>query len=134
MANTSTTNLTAVPPYEVKLEERIHGGTTYKPMTLLTADSPRERLTAQGKDVLIIGGGTSGLLVAWMLLDKGIRVTILSRKWVWTKDFQGSRITSQIAGALWETLPGGCGLTEIESPGKGSASVNHYRKWAMQNL
>lgn len=68
--------------------------------------------TKTSKRILILGGGVSGLLTAWILLDKGYRVTILSKKWAWTSDFQDSRITSQIAGALWEFPPGGCGLTE----------------------
>ncbi|KAJ9313171.1 hypothetical protein DTO271D3_6600 [Paecilomyces variotii] len=45
----------------------------------------------------------------------------------------GSRITSQIAAALWEMPPGGCGHREIESPGKGWANVHHYREWALDS-
>ncbi|KAL7917222.1 hypothetical protein ACQKWADRAFT_317486 [Trichoderma austrokoningii] len=42
-------------------------------------------------------------------------------------------MASQVAGALWEFPPGGCGLTEIESPGKGWAAIEHYREWALQS-
>jgi D-amino-acid oxidase len=67
------------------------------------------------KRILVIGGGVSGLMTVWMLLEKGYLVTILSKEWAWTNDFQHSRITSQIAGALWKFPSGRCGLTEIES-------------------
>ncbi|KAI1207906.1 FAD dependent oxidoreductase [Annulohypoxylon truncatum] len=83
--------------------------------------------------ILVIGGGVSGLMTAWILLDKGYRVTVISKEWAWTKDFQRSRLTSQIAGALWEYPPGGCGLTEIESPGGGWATIHHYREWSLES-
>ncbi|KAI1775052.1 FAD dependent oxidoreductase [Hypoxylon cercidicola] len=83
--------------------------------------------------ILVIGGGVSGLMTAWILLDKGYRVTVISKEWAWTKDFQHSRLTSQIAGALWEYPPGGCGLTEIESPGEGWATIKHYREWSLES-
>ncbi|KAJ9329592.1 hypothetical protein DTO027B5_149 [Paecilomyces variotii] len=120
----------------VTLKERtskLSRSVKYESMRLSTADEPLKEATGDSKHVLIIGGGVSGLLVAWMLLDKGFRVTILAREWAWTKDFQGSRITSQIAGALWEMPPGGCGHREIESPGKGWANVYHYREWALDS-
>lgn len=31
--------------------------------------------------ILIIGGGVTGLTTSWLLLDKGYRVTILSKAW-----------------------------------------------------
>ncbi|KAE8362715.1 FAD dependent oxidoreductase-domain-containing protein [Aspergillus caelatus] len=103
------------------------------PFEVSTSDAPLKDLNADSRHVLIVGGGVSGLLVAWMLLDKGIRVTILAKEWARTWDFSEPRITSQIAGALWEMPPGGCGLTEIETPGAGWATVEHYREWAMQS-
>ena len=98
-----------------------------------TGDSPLEKPKAESPHVLILGGGVSGLFVAWMLLDKGFRVTILAKEWARTWDFSESRITSQIAGALWEMPPGGCGLTEIEADKKGQATVAQYQEWAMQS-
>ncbi|KGO58304.1 D-amino-acid oxidase [Penicillium expansum] len=98
-----------------------------------TSDAPLNAPNENSEHVIIIGGGVSGLLVAWMLLDKGFRVTILAKEWARTGDFSEPRLTSQIAAALWEMPPGGCGLTEIESPGKGWATVDHYREWAMQS-
>jgi D-amino-acid oxidase len=109
-------------------------GFTYPFMTLSTEDKPRVSVTKDSKHVLILGGGVSGLTTAWMLLDQGHRVTIIADDWAWTKDFEKSRMTSQIAGALWEFPPGGCGLTEIESPGPGWAGISHYRDWAVQSF
>lgn len=72
-------------------------------------------------------------MVAWILLDHGYRVTILAKEWAWTKDWWRFRLTSQIAGALWEFPPGGCGLTEIESPESGWAAATHYQEWAKES-
>lgn len=72
---------------------------------------------------LIIGGGVIGLTTAWGLLDAGHHVTILSKEWAtWTK---AQRLTSQIAGALWEYPPAVCGqhLDKI--------SLHHSKRWAM---
>lgn len=122
---------------KVTLQER-QSHIKYETLELSTDDEPlvkgNEQANPNGKrHVLIIGGGVSGLLPAWMLLDKGYRVTIIAEHWAWTRDFEQSRITSQIAGALWEFPPGGCGLTEIETPGPGFATVEHYREWSLQS-
>ncbi|EHK46771.1 hypothetical protein TRIATDRAFT_43329 [Trichoderma atroviride IMI 206040] len=105
----------------------------YPEISLSTDSTPLVKPTKESKHILIVGGGVSGLLIAWILLDEGYRVTILADDWAWTKDFEKSRMTSQVAGALWEFPPGGCGLTEIESPGKGWAAIEHYREWALQS-
>ncbi|KAL2278037.1 hypothetical protein FJTKL_14998 [Diaporthe vaccinii] len=122
---------------KVTLRER-QSHIKYETLELSTDDEPLVKGNDQAKPngkrhVLIIGGGVSGLLPAWMLLDKGYRVTIIAEHWAWTRDFEQSRITSQIAGALWEFPPGGCGLTEIETPGPGFATVEHYREWSLQS-
>lgn len=58
-------------------------------------------------NILIIGGGVTGLVTAWVLLDRGYHVTIVAKDWAsYTK---GQRLTSQIAGALWEYPPAVCG-------------------------
>ncbi|KAF9580640.1 hypothetical protein BGW38_002630 [Lunasporangiospora selenospora] len=106
----------------------------YPQMTLSTEDKPKVEPTQSSKHILILGGGVSGLLSAWMLLDQGYRVTIIADDWAWFKDFEKSRMTSQIAGALWEYPPGGCGLTEIESVGSGWSNIDHYREWATQSF
>lgn len=53
--------------------------------------------TSRSPHVLVIGGGVTGLISSWVLLDRGYHVTILSE--AWTSDEQ--RLTSQIAGALY---------------------------------
>ncbi|KAF2731128.1 nucleotide-binding domain-containing protein [Polyplosphaeria fusca] len=57
--------------------------------------------------ILVIGGGVTGLVSSWVLLDKGYRVTVLAKDFV--SDEPGKRLTSQIAGALWEFPPAVCG-------------------------
>jgi D-amino-acid oxidase len=57
--------------------------------------------------ILVVGGGVTGLVSAWVLLDKGYRVTVLAKDFV--SDEPGKRLTSQIAGALWEFPPAVCG-------------------------
>lgn len=72
---------------------------------------------------LVIGGGVIGLTTAWALLDSGHHVTIIAREWAtWTK---GPRLTSQIAGALWEFPPAVCGRHTDE------ISLHHSKRWAM---
>ena len=117
----------------IELPSRKHKGVEYPIMKLSTTDTPLETPKKGAKHILILGAGVSGLMVAWMLLDRGHRVTIFADDWAWTKDFKKSRMTSQIAGALWEFPPGGCGLTEIEDAGKGWATVKHYQEWALQS-
>lgn len=74
------------------------------------------------------------MMSAWILLDKGYKITILSDHWAWTKDFHKSRLTSQIAGALWEFPPGGCGPTEMTKPPLGWAQLKQYEEWALQSF
>ncbi|KAI6080079.1 FAD dependent oxidoreductase [Hypoxylon rubiginosum] len=81
---------------------------------------PLRRPTDRSPHVLVIGGGVIGL-ISWVLLDRGYRVTILSS--AWTSDEQ--RLTSQIAGALWEFLPGVCGQHTD------NISLAHSKHWAM---
>ena len=50
-------------------------------------------------EVLIIGGGVTGLVTAWVLLDRGYKVAIVSKEWA--SYGKAQRLTSQIAGALW---------------------------------
>ena len=53
--------------------------------------------TNRSPHVLVIGGGVTGVVSSWVLLDRGYHVTILSS--AWASDEQ--RLTSQIAGALY---------------------------------
>ncbi|KAJ7176953.1 nucleotide-binding domain-containing protein [Mycena filopes] len=73
--------------------------------------------------ILIVGGGVTGLTTAWALLDRGYRVTVVSAAWVSSEP--GRRLTSQIAGALWEYPPAVCGRhTDPQS-------IDHSRGWCM---
>ncbi|KAF7502740.1 hypothetical protein GJ744_005201 [Endocarpon pusillum] len=87
--------------------------------------APLHPPTANPKRILVIGGGVTGLVPAWLLLDKGYHVTIISKEWAsYTKS---QRLTSQIAGALWEFPPGGCGPQPVQG------SVRHCQDWAMES-
>ncbi|KAI1471013.1 FAD dependent oxidoreductase [Daldinia caldariorum] len=82
---------------------------------------PLRQPSNKSPHVLIIGGGVTGLISAWVLLDKGYRVTIASSTWV--NDEQ--RLTSQIAGALWEFPPAVCGQHTDK------ISLAHSKHWSM---
>ncbi|KAJ7141739.1 nucleotide-binding domain-containing protein [Mycena crocata] len=71
--------------------------------------------------VLIIGGGVTSLTTAWVLLDRGYRVTVLNSEWVNNE----RRLTSQIAGALWEYPPAVCGQHTD------AISLAHSKGWVM---
>jgi len=98
-----------------------------KPLRLYKDISPgSSRLRNPGDDsprVLIVGGGVTGLVTAWTLLDAGYHVTILAKEWAtWTT---AQRLTSQIAGALWEFPPAVCGKHTDK------ISLHYSKRWAM---
>ncbi|KIY66452.1 nucleotide-binding domain-containing protein [Cylindrobasidium torrendii FP15055 ss-10] len=70
---------------------------------------------------LVVGGGVTGLTSAWAMLDAGYHVTVVSERWADPKD----RITSQIAGALWEWPPAVCG--KHTDP----VSLQNSKRWCM---
>ena len=73
--------------------------------------------------VLIIGGGIIGLTTAWTLLDRGYHVIIIAKEWAsWG---MSQRLTSQIAGALWEFPPAVCGQHTD------AISLQHSKRWCM---
>ncbi|KAJ8469198.1 hypothetical protein ONZ45_g16974 [Pleurotus djamor] len=73
------------------------------------------------KRVLVIGGGVTGLTTTWALLDAGYDVTVISERWASLSD----RLTSQIAGALWEWPPAVCGKhTNL-------ISLDNSKRWCM---
>lgn len=74
---------------------------------LTPVHGPRVSPNDKAKHVLIIGGGVTGLITSWTLLDQGYKVTILAKEWASYTERQ--RLTSQIAGALWEYPPAVCG-------------------------
>ncbi|KAJ7019245.1 nucleotide-binding domain-containing protein [Mycena alexandri] len=82
---------------------------------------PLREPSSTSPHVLIIGGGVTGLTTAWVLLDRGYRVTVVSSAWVSSE----RRLTSQIAGALWEYPPAVCGRHTD------AISIAHSKKWVM---
>jgi D-amino-acid oxidase len=72
--------------------------------------------------ILVVGGGIIGLTTAWALLDRGYQVTVIAKEWPTYTSKQ--RMTSQIAGALWELPPAVCG--QHTDP----ISLSHSRKWS----
>ena len=73
--------------------------------------------------ILVIGGGVTGLITSWALLDKGYHVTILSKDWA--SYGREQRLTSQIAGALWEFPPAVCGQHTD------AISLANSKRWCM---
>ncbi|KAI9714580.1 MAG: hypothetical protein M1812_006385 [Candelaria pacifica] len=92
---------------------------------LSSSSTPKKSPSAHSHRVLVIGGGVTGLVTSWLLLDKGYHVTIVSKEWAsWTP---AQRLTSQIAGALWEFPPGGCG------PQPFLGAIDRCREWALES-
>lgn len=89
------------------------------------SSAPLRRPTSSSPHILVIGGGVTGLVTSWMLLDKGYKVTIISKEWAtYTK---APRLTSQIAAALWEFPSAGCG------PETSPQTLERLREWALQS-
>ncbi|PLB52650.1 FAD dependent oxidoreductase family protein [Aspergillus steynii IBT 23096] len=99
---------------------------TEKPINAHLSASPRPLIppTPSSPRVLIIGAGVTGLTTAWTLLDRGYHVTIISREWANCNQ----RLTSQVAGALWEMPPAGCG------PQMYGAKIPMAQRWALESL
>ncbi|KAF2133083.1 nucleotide-binding domain-containing protein [Dothidotthia symphoricarpi CBS 119687] len=85
--------------------------------------TPLHTAVADSPHILIVGGGVIGLVNAWTLLDHGYRVTILAKEWASYGKTQ--RLTSQIAGALWEFPPAVCGQHTD------AISLQHSKRWCM---
>lgn len=90
----------------------------------ITPSAPRLRpATSSSPHVLVVGGGVTGLITSWALLDKGYHVTIVSKEWAsWGRK---QRLTSQIAGALWEFPPAVCGQHTD------AISLANSKRWCM---
>jgi D-amino-acid oxidase len=84
---------------------------------------PLKPAPSDASHILVIGGGVTGLTTAWVLLDQGKRVTIVSNEWA--SHAADTRLTSQIAGALWEYPPAVCGQHE------GKTSLKESKRWSM---
>jgi D-amino-acid oxidase len=84
---------------------------------------PQINPTNSSPHILVIGGGVTGLVTTWVLLDRGYRVSIVSKEWAsYTKE---QRLTSQIAGALWEYPPAVCGQHTDK------ISLTKSKRWCM---
>jgi len=69
--------------------------------------------------IVIIGGGVTGLTTACELLQRNYQVTVIAERYA----NQENRITSQVAGALWEWPPAVCGRhTDI-------ISLENSKRW-----
>jgi D-amino-acid oxidase len=69
--------------------------------------------------IVIIGGGVTGLTTACELLQRNYQVTVIAERYA----NPDNRITSQIAGALWEWPPAVCGRhTDI-------ISLENSKRW-----
>ncbi|THH29895.1 hypothetical protein EUX98_g4296 [Antrodiella citrinella] len=88
---------------------------------VLNQGSNPHRMQQANKRILVIGGGVTGMTTAWALLDAGYSVTIMAERWASLDD----RITSQIAGALWEYPPAVCGRHTDK------ISILKSKKWCM---
>lgn len=90
-----------------------------------TLDTSKKLKNAQkAPRVLIIGGGVVGMTSALQLLNKGYKVTVLAKEYA-SPVSSGKRITSEIAGALWEWPPAVCGRHTNEK------SLERAKVWCM---
>ncbi|KAI9690050.1 MAG: hypothetical protein M1822_009932 [Bathelium mastoideum] len=92
---------------------------------LSTQASPLQEPTKDSAHVLVLGGGVVALTTAWTLLDRGIKVTVLSKEWASYGD--DSPISSQAAGALWKCLPLECGPQAV------TANLATNQKWTLES-
>ncbi|KAH6893327.1 FAD dependent oxidoreductase family protein [Thelonectria olida] len=111
------------------MESHAHGKQTHLlAKDISAAPSPLVPPTSHSPRILVVGGGVIGLTTAWLLLDRGFHVTIVSREWPTFGDDAGPRLTSQIAGALWELPPAGCGPQALQ------AKLQTVQRCALESL
>ena len=77
--------------------------------------------------MLVIGGGVVGMTSALQLLQKGYKVTVVAKEYASPVAGVGERITSEIAGALWEWPPAVCGRHTDEK------SLERSKVWCMDS-
>ncbi|GLD99406.1 hypothetical protein PINS_up008126 [Pythium insidiosum] len=97
-----------------------------KPTIVDSAETTKitKRQPPNGLHALVIGGGVTGLTTAWELNDRGYRVTVVAERYA----SKHNRITSQIAGALWEWPPAVCGKHTDE------ISLDKSKRWCMMTF
>ncbi|KAK2074096.1 hypothetical protein P8C59_008328 [Phyllachora maydis] len=74
--------------------------------------------------VLVLGGGVVALTTAWTLLDRGLKVTIVSEEWASSPE---NKVSSLAAGALWKCLPLECGPQAV------TANLETNQKWTLES-
>ena len=75
--------------------------------------------------ILVIGGGVTACVSAWILLDKGYKVTVVAKEFAtFTK---AQRLTSQIGAALCEFPSPPCG------PRTSAENREKVRRWALES-
>ncbi|KAJ5081226.1 hypothetical protein N7456_013464 [Penicillium angulare] len=82
--------------------------------------------------ILVIGGGVTGLVTSWLLLDHGYRVTMVSKEWA--SYGLGQRLTSQISGALWELPPTECGGVSAVEQQLNEGDLKTVQEWAQYSF
>ncbi|KAL9096627.1 MAG: hypothetical protein Q9165_001114 [Trypethelium subeluteriae] len=147
MAPQTSLSLSKAPPSKLDQKSSTYSQTP-KLNENFTAD-PRPLVPAykHAPHVLVIGAGVAGCTTAWLLLDKGYRVTILASalpsfeppehpsklskdtKYSFKGDerHQQQRLTSQIGGALWEFPSPPCG------PQMQPENLERARRWALES-
>ncbi|KAL2831717.1 FAD dependent oxidoreductase [Aspergillus cavernicola] len=99
---------------------------------LSTSPDPLHQPTPRSPHVLIIGGGVTGLTTAWMLLDRGYRVTVISKEWATYGTAR--RLTSQVSGALWELPPTQCGGVRAVDQAMNPGDLKTVQNWALESF
>ena len=84
---------------------------------------PLQKPSTFSPRILIVGGGVTCLVTAWTLLDQGFHVTVIAKEYA--SYGKSQRLTSQIAGALWEYPPAVCGQHTD------AISLKHSKRWCM---
>jgi hypothetical protein len=108
------------PPYQF-METTMQGLVLWRDLTPLPY--PLQKPSTSSPRILIVGGGVTGLVTAWTLLDQGYHVTMIAKEYASYGSSQ--RLTSQIAGALWEYPPAVCGQHTD------AISLEHSKRWCM---
>ncbi|KAJ5274069.1 hypothetical protein N7478_009194 [Penicillium angulare] len=96
------------------------------------AQTPLRHPSPNSPHILVIGGGVTGLVTSWLLLDRGYIVTIVSKEWASYGLRQ--RLTSQISGALWELPPTECGGVNAVEQKLNDGDLKTVQEWAQESF